>query len=86
MAHHIDLQVAVAFQEFGDLLQSSRRFMAGFNGSHSTDDSLINFHFTTQSLSPGKLYSRVSEFLLAFSCKGRYFCPSCHQKRVVAFA
>jgi len=27
-----------------------------------------------------------AEFLLAFSCKGRYFCPSCHQKRVVAFA
>jgi len=22
------------------------------------------------------------EVLLAFSCKGRYFCPSCHQKRV----
>ncbi|HBA39696.1 MAG TPA: hypothetical protein DCZ05_08120 [Deltaproteobacteria bacterium] len=21
------------------------------------------------------------EVLLAFSCKGRYFCPSCHQKR-----
>ncbi len=25
------------------------------------------------------------EFLLAFSCKGRYFCPSCHQKRVLMF-
>jgi endogenous inhibitor of DNA gyrase (YacG/DUF329 family) len=25
------------------------------------------------------------EFLLAFSCKGRHFCPSCHQKRVVEF-
>ena len=24
-------------------------------------------------------------FLLAYSCKRRYFCPSCHQKRVVAF-
>jgi Putative transposase/Transposase zinc-binding domain len=24
--------------------------------------------------------------LLAFSCKRRYFCPSCHQKRVVLFA
>ncbi len=23
------------------------------------------------------------EFLLAFSCKRRHFCPSCHQKRVV---
>jgi hypothetical protein len=22
------------------------------------------------------------EVLLAFPCKGRYFCPSCHQKRV----
>lgn len=25
------------------------------------------------------------ESLLAFSCKGRYFCPSCHQKRVLQF-
>jgi hypothetical protein len=25
------------------------------------------------------------EDLLAFSCKGRYFCPSCHQKRVLMF-
>ena len=26
------------------------------------------------------------EFLLAYSCKGRYFCTSCHTKRAVAFA
>jgi hypothetical protein len=25
------------------------------------------------------------EFLLAFSCKRRHFCPSCHHKRVMAF-
>jgi hypothetical protein len=25
------------------------------------------------------------EFVAAFSCKGRHFCPSCHQKRVVEF-
>jgi ribosomal protein S27E len=25
------------------------------------------------------------EYLLAFSCKRRHFCPSCHQKRVVVF-
>jgi hypothetical protein len=25
------------------------------------------------------------EYLLAFSCKRRHVCPSCHQKRVVAF-
>ncbi|HMG60545.1 MAG TPA: transposase zinc-binding domain-containing protein [Burkholderiales bacterium] len=23
--------------------------------------------------------------MLAFSCKARYFCPSCHQKRVLAY-
>ncbi|MFH1562357.1 MAG: transposase zinc-binding domain-containing protein [Nitrospirota bacterium] len=23
------------------------------------------------------------EYLLAFSCKCRYFCPSCHQKRLI---
>ncbi len=26
------------------------------------------------------------EYLLAFSCKGRYFCTSCHTKRAVSFA
>ncbi|MDD3890619.1 MAG: transposase zinc-binding domain-containing protein, partial [Syntrophomonadaceae bacterium] len=25
------------------------------------------------------------EYLLPFSCKRRYFCPSCHQKRVLEF-
>ena len=25
------------------------------------------------------------EFLLAYSCKTRYFCPSCHQKRVILY-
>jgi NAD-dependent SIR2 family protein deacetylase len=25
------------------------------------------------------------EYLLAFLCKRRHFCPSCHQKRVVEF-
>ena len=25
------------------------------------------------------------EFILAFSCKGRWFCPSCHQKKVQLF-
>ena len=27
----------------------------------------------------------VQSVVLAFSCKGRYFCPSCHQKRVLQF-
>lgn len=26
------------------------------------------------------------EYLLAFSCKRRHFCPSCHQKRVVEYS
>ena len=26
------------------------------------------------------------EFLLAFSCRGRWFCPTCHAKKVVQFA
>ena len=25
------------------------------------------------------------DFLLAFSCKTRYFCPSCHQKRMLVY-
>jgi hypothetical protein len=27
-----------------------------------------------------------ASFLLAFSCKGRSFCPSCHMKRVLQFS
>ena len=40
---------------------------------------------------PTKGFARVRcdtcrhEYLLAFLCKGRYFCPSCHQKRVLRF-
>ena len=30
-------------------------------------------------------YDCNQEYLLAFSCKRRHFCPSCHQKRVVEF-
>lgn len=26
------------------------------------------------------------EYLLAFSCRGRWFCPSCHNQKVVQFA
>jgi hypothetical protein len=26
-----------------------------------------------------------NEYLLAFSCKRRHFCPSCHAKRVIEF-
>src|SRR5207253_9518170 len=33
-------------------------------------------------LTPSQIFEGV---LLAFSCKGRYFCPSCHQKRVLMF-
>jgi len=27
----------------------------------------------------------TTEYLLPFSCKGRWFCPSCHQKKVQLF-
>jgi hypothetical protein len=30
--------------------------------------------------------SPESSYLLAFSCKGRYFCPSCRQERVLQFS
>jgi hypothetical protein len=26
------------------------------------------------------------DYLLAYSCKTRYFCPSCHQKRMLAYS
>jgi len=44
-----------------------------------------------QPVSPSARLARVRcddckhEYLLAFSCKGRWFCPSCHQKKVQLF-
>jgi hypothetical protein len=34
-----------------------------------------------------RIYCRQCRYacILAFSCKARYFCPSCHQKRVLAY-
>ncbi len=32
-----------------------------------------------------KYHACNHEYLFAFSCKRRYFCPSCHAKRVVEF-
>ena len=34
---------------------------------------------------PGPLPDCHYEFLLSFSCRGRWFCPSCHAKKVVQF-
>jgi ribosomal protein S27E len=40
---------------------------------------------------PHKGFARIRcdgcghDYLLAFSCKTRYFCPSCHQKRMLAY-
>ncbi|MES9898021.1 MAG: transposase zinc-binding domain-containing protein [Sedimenticola sp.] len=28
---------------------------------------------------------KTLHYLLAFSCKTRYFCPGCHQKRMLAY-
>ena len=39
----------------------------------------------TMKLSLVKCPDCVYEYLLAFSCKRRHFCPSCHQKRVIEF-
>jgi hypothetical protein len=35
--------------------------------------------------SPSAAKSCGHDYLLAFSCKTRYFCPSCHQKRVLLY-
>lgn len=50
---------------------------------------VINHYFDCGDLHYGfaliKCEDCDSEFLLPFSCKKRYFCPSCHQKRVIEF-
>ncbi|MCP3928211.1 MAG: hypothetical protein GY705_03815 [Bacteroidetes bacterium] len=35
-----------------------------------------------QRSSPGLFHH---QFILAYSCRGRWFCPSCHNKKVVQF-
>lgn len=48
---------------------------------------VVNKYLACGNLSSG--FARVrcancsKEYLVAFSCKSRYFCPSCHQKRIL---
>ena len=50
---------------------------------------MIGRQFTRSSSQPPKCTVMLEcghEYLLSFSCKGRYFCTSCHTKRAVAFS
>ena len=52
-------------------------------------EEVVNKYLECGDLSKG--FARVvckkcrREYLLAFSCRGRWFCPSCHQKKVLLF-
>lgn len=46
---------------------------------------LIDFAHIGEELSCSPLGHYLFEYLLAFSCERRHFCPSCHQKRVADF-
>jgi PHP family Zn ribbon phosphoesterase len=52
-------------------------------------EEVVNKYLECGDLSKG--FARVvckkcrRKYLLAFSCSGRWFCPSCHQKKVLLF-
>jgi len=52
-------------------------------------EDVVNKYLDCGDLSKGfaRLHCRKcnKDYLLAFSCKGRWFCPSCHQKKVLLF-
>ena len=75
------------FSEF--LLQYDDSYVREFGYLRSIIPEVVQGYLKCGDLSEG--FARVrcldchQEFLLAFSCRGRWFCPSCHAKKVVQF-
>jgi ribosomal protein S27E len=75
------------FSEF--LLQYDDSYVREFGYLRSIIPEVVQGYLKCGDLSEG--FARVRcpdchhEFLLAFSCRGRWFCPSCHAKKVVQF-
>lgn len=66
-----------------------QKFRKTFGGRRAVVDDVVREYLKCGDLREG--FARVRcpdcrhEYLLAFSCKGRWFCPSCHAKKVIQF-
>lgn len=75
------------FTEF--LLQYDDSYVREFGYFRSIIPEVVQGYLKCGDLAEG--FARVRcpdchhEFLLAFSCRGRWFCPSCHAMKVVQF-
>jgi len=75
------------FQQFK--LSYQQEFSAKYGFYRSVVSEVVHAYFECGDLKKG--FARIRcpdchhEFLLAFSCRGRWFCPSCHAKKVVQF-
>ena len=60
---------------------------AEFGARSSSRSSSVSSHAGDPHQGFARIYCDACghEFLLAYSCKTRYFCPSCHQKRVLLY-
>jgi transposase-like protein len=75
------------FQEFESLYPEKYQERYGFYRPviQKVVEKFLDCGDLTQGFARIKCGQCQHEYLLAFSCKGRYFCPSCHQKRVLQF-
>jgi hypothetical protein len=80
--------VEVHFEELEGIWEEQFQYRYGYWRPHITET--IYKYLDCGDLHCG--FARVrcddcnNEYLLPFSCKRRYFCPSCHQKRVIEFS
>jgi hypothetical protein len=77
-------------RHFRDFLESyEERYQSRYGFLRPVIPDVVNKFLDCGNLERG--FARVRcdhckhEYLLAFSCKGRWFCPSCHQKKVQLF-
>jgi hypothetical protein len=79
--------VEAHFEELEGMWEEHFQHKYGYWKSHTTET--IYKYLDCGELHCGFVRVRCencnSEYLLPFSCKRRYFCPSCHQKRVIEF-
>jgi ribosomal protein S27E len=85
--------VEISGYEYDTILESTSPFLAR-EGNTAVQTITLDLPADYRYLDCGDLhcgFARVKckgcghEYLLAFSCKRRHFCPSCHQKRVIEF-
>jgi hypothetical protein len=62
------------------------RFITAHNDAQLIHANLTHPVYRLRQSNRRRLTSLGRDYLPAYSCKTRYFCPSCHQKRMLAYA